>query len=578
MRPALGAALLACALAAPSTARALNVGYYEMCQGQGSSSQVAPITAAGHTPVNLTDLAAADLAGVGVIFVDNCDNLSYGAEYLSRLADIQNAVASGKVLVLHDRYVDPAETILPGGESFDIQRDFANGGDREIDVFDDTTLVTHGPAGVITSTNLDNGCSSNHGFSVKGSLPGDAHFILTRSDPTRVVTFSYGFGQGAVIYSSIPLDFYLDGNDCGIGATVRGIYAPNVISYAASLFDPNCGNGVVDPGETCDLGAANGDTSCCGFDCHLRPAGAECRASAGACDPAETCDRAAPTCPADHISTAGTECRASAGLCDPAESCDGVGVDCPADEVSPAGTVCRPAANACDAVESCDGSSVDCPVDLALPDGDGDTVCDAIDNCPGVANPLQEDDDHDGTGNACDPCTNTATRWILPTSIAVSKLDTPPGDDRLAINLTLLNMPSSPVLNPVANGVRVLLQRTGSHTTMIDATIPGGAYDKTTRTGWLVNPAGTAFTYRNGTASPVAGITSVGVRQLTKGRTRLTVVGKNGNYAVPVGDSALKATVVLDPPTAETGQCGETTSSHTCKFDPRHSRLICRHY
>ncbi len=43
-----------------------------------------------------------------------------------------------------------------------------------------------------------------------------------------------------------------------------------------------------------------------------------------------------------------------------------------------------------------------------LPDADGDGVPDISDNCPSVANPLQEDTDGDGIGNVCDNCPTMA--------------------------------------------------------------------------------------------------------------------------------------------------------------------------
>jgi len=57
------------------------------------------------------------------------------------------------------------------------------------------------------------------------------------------------------------------------------------------------------------------------------------------------------------------------------------------------------------------------PVCPGSSDRDGDGVCDEVDNCPDVANPLQEDSDHNGTGDACSACppSNVAATFVAPT-------------------------------------------------------------------------------------------------------------------------------------------------------------------
>lgn len=56
----------------------------------------------------------------------------------------------------------------------------------------------------------------------------------------------------------------------------------------------------------------------------------------------------------------------------------------------------------------------------------------------------------------------------------------------------------------------------------------------------------------------IGGISSVKfVLRNNQGLTKVTVVGKNGSYPVAVGNQPVKFTLVVDVPTAETGQCGE---------------------
>ncbi|MFQ5570129.1 MAG: T9SS type A sorting domain-containing protein [Rhodothermales bacterium] len=227
-------AVLLWALPQPTTAQT-RIGYYDMSLGAGNPIQVPAITSLGHTPVDMTDLSTTDFdnADIDVLVVQNPSNGGYGAEYTSRLADIEAWVAAGGVLIMHDRRVTEAATMLPGGSGFSLFRDFSD--DADIDVRDNSTLVTNGPAGVIDNTSLDGGTSSTHGFAVVGTLPGSGVFILSRSDPDEIVTFAYLFGSGCVIYSSIPLDFYLAGfgpNPPRDNFTL--IYTPNVIAYAVS--------------------------------------------------------------------------------------------------------------------------------------------------------------------------------------------------------------------------------------------------------------------------------------------------------------------------------------------------------
>jgi hypothetical protein len=294
------------------------------------------------------------------------------------------------------------------------------------------------------------------------------------------------------------------------------LLAANLAAALARAQPVGCGDGVVDPdaGETCDQGAANGTTtSCCTASCTLRDAGEICRSAVGACDVAEACDGVAPTCPPD----------------------------------------------------------------AGLPDGDGDGVCDAYDDCPLVADPGQEDDDGDGRGNACDPCTNVVPTTTAKAVLKISKLLTPPGDDRLKLKASIADVPAQPTLNPIVQGLRVILSDALGDA-LIDVRLPGGAYSTSVKAGW--KGGGTGWNYANGgqILPLLQGITKVSLRGRTSqpGVFSVAITGKNGSYAVPSDRLPVLVTVVMDPPLATTGQCAEIAFGSSACHLATNGSLICK--
>jgi hypothetical protein len=151
------------------------------------------------------------------------------------------------------------------------------------------------------------------------------------------------------------------------------------------FYYSNCGDGVVDSPEQCDLGGSNGGApSCCSSSCTYNSAATVCRGAAGTCDLQETCTGASAACPADTKSTA--TCRGSVGTCDVAEVCPGNSNTCPADSFAPSSTVCRNSGGVCDPQETCTGTSNACPADAKSTSQcrASGGVCDPAEVCDGV--------------------------------------------------------------------------------------------------------------------------------------------------------------------------------------------------
>jgi hypothetical protein len=109
-------------------------------------------------------------------------------------------------------------------------------------------------------------------------------------------------------------------------------------------------------------------------------------------------------------------------------------------------------------------------------------------------------------------------------------------------------------------GVGIVVADTAG-TRVVDVRIPGGAYDGATKVGWKASPSRGVWKYVNRSATPPAGITGVAVKDLTRkvaGLVQVSVRGRRGVYPVDPTKLPLTGLLILDPPTAETGQCGET--------------------
>jgi len=180
-------------------------------------------------------------------------------------------------------------------------------------------------------------------------------------------------------------------------------------------------------------------------------------------------------------------------------------------------------------------------------------VCNSVDNCPEDGNGGQADADGDGLGDACDPCTNGAI--AAKGRLTLSRLAPPPGDEKLRMSGELsLPFPFTPAINPVTKGARVLIYDV-ERARVLDAIVPGGPYDPNTRSGWTAS--GHGWSYRSRGA--IDGITKIQLKKSPSNPSliKFIVKGKDGNYSAQTGRIPLLGTLVIDSPTATTGQCGD---------------------
>lgn len=151
---------------------------------------------------------------------------------------------------------------------------------------------------------------------------------------------------------------------------------------------------------------------------------------------------------------------------------------------------------------------------------------------------------------------------LTRTRIAVRRLATPPGDEGLLFKgQVTAPFPLAPPLDPLAVGIGVRIADAAG-VPVLDVHVPGGAYDATTGAGWRAVPARRSWIYRNDGMAPPGGIAAIVVKDRSShvpGLVRFKITGRRGTFPVEPSALPLEAIVILDPPTAETGQCGRAT-------------------
>jgi len=175
------------------------------------------------------------------------------------------------------------------------------------------------------------------------------------------------------------------------------------------------------------------------------------------------------------------------------------------------------------------------------------------------------------------PCPSTCASGgdVAKPRLVLKRLGTPPGDDTLSFKGQItVPAPLTPALDPVEVGVGVVIaDATGAR--VLDVLVPGGAYDPATKVGWKTSRDGARWKYLDKSASPPAGITGVTIRDLSMrqpGLIQISVRGRRGSYPVDTANLPLTGLLILDPPTAETGQCAEASfvgPMQSCTTDGR---------
>ncbi len=224
----------------------------------------------------------------------------------------------------------------------------------------------------------------------------------------------------------------------------------------------------------------------------------------------------------------------------------------------------------CTSAADCDDGNA-CTTDL----------CDAVVGCTHGASGATacEDGDPCTTDDVCSGTTCTpgpATATITVPRLTLGRLNNLGGDDRLRFRGALAP-PTTMTLDPVANGIRLILLDAMGHT-VANIAAPGGAFDPGTRVGWTsANNKAVYVNRQRGSQSPISGVV---LRNRsapgTPGLVLFKIKGKRGSYTVDPAALPISIALDLDPrPTANGAGCAEFAAG-ACVMSPLGSTVKCR--
>jgi hypothetical protein len=162
---------------------------------------------------------------------------------------------------------------------------------------------------------------------------------------------------------------------------------------------------------------------------------------------------------------------------------------------------------------------------------------------------------------------------VVKPKVKLTRQLPPTGDEGLTLKGEM-TIPTSPILDPVANGATVLVDDAAGRV-IVDVVVPGGAYDPLTRTGWSMRGTIPSWTYKN--RNGLLGITSVKLKRsaAAPNRVKFSVKGKNGDFSAAGAALPVRGAVVL----GQAGQGGVATFSgpaQACAFTAGGHTLNCK--